>query len=424
MPSNIRRLSSLPGVSLTFAILLGTVVGYFDSPVPMAIAHVVSQIFMNLLKMLSLPIVFLSVVSTVSGMKGMHELRQLGQRVVKYTLFTTLIAAAVALLLYVCVDPLRGSSAQSIMQTVEVLETPTDGSGYLGHLMESIPSNVLQPFVANNVIGVLFLAVLLSFGVLSLPEEQRVTLNSFFSAFYGAILKVVTSLLKLMPLAVAAFIAIFIQEMSGGLSVGPIAFYLSCVVGANLIQGFIVLPLLLKVKGVSPAGLFSSVKPALSVAFFSKSSNAAIPLAIECLNKREGSNPAVANFSIPLCTTINMNACAGFILTTVLFVSMAHGVTYSPLSLVAWIFVATIAAVGNAGVPMGCYLLSSALLASMNVPLAMMGVILPFYGLIDMLESAINVWSDTCVTAIVDKELVQEKMACNLEVEAKVGATA
>lgn len=417
MLTRMRSLFSLSGTPLALAILTGILVGYFDHPILLTIAHVISDIFMNLLKMLSLPIVFLSVASTVSGMKGIHELRHLGLRVVKYTLLTTVIAASVALSLYVSVDPLRGSSAQSIMQTMDVLETPTDGSGYLGHLMESIPSNVLQPFIANNVIGVLFLAVLLSFGILSLPEDQRKTLHSFFSAFYGAILKIVSSLLRFMPVAVAAFIAIFIHEMGIGGSIAPIALYLSCVVGANLIQGFIVLPILLKTKGVSPTELLSHVRPALSVAFFSKSSNAAIPLAIQCLNKRKGSNPAVANFSIPLCTTINMNACAGFILTTVLFVSMAHGVVYSPFSLFAWIFVATIAAVGNAGVPMGCYLLSSALLASMNVPLAMMGVILPFYGLIDMVESAINVWSDTCVTAIVDKELREEEKISNLELE-------
>ena len=113
----------------------------------------------------------------------------------------------------------------------------------------------------------------------------------------------------------------------------------------------------------------------------------------------------MARFSLPLCITINMNACAAFILITVLFVSQSNGVVYSPLELVAWIFVATIAAIGNAGVPMGCYMLSSAFLAAMGIPLHLLVVILPFYAFIDMLESGINVWSDSCVTAMVDKDL-------------------
>ena len=79
---------------------------------------------------------------------------------------------------------------------------------------------------------------------------------------------------------------------------------------------------------------------------------------------------------------------------------------FSGPEMVVWIFISTIAAVGNAGVPMGCYFLSSAFLAAMNVPLNILGVILPFYTLIDMLESAINVWSDSCVTIVVDREII------------------
>lgn len=77
---------------------------------------------------------------------------------------------------------------------------------------------------------------------------------------------------------------------------------------------------------------------------------------------------------------------------------------FSPAEMVLWIFIATIAALGNAGVPMGCYFLASAFLAAMNVPLNILGIILPFYSLIDMLETAINVWSDSCVATIVYKE--------------------
>jgi Na+/H+-dicarboxylate symporter len=122
-------------------------------------------------------------------------------------------------------------------------------------------------------------------------------------------------------------------------------------------------------------------------------------------------SPKVANFTLPLCTTINMNGCAAFILTTVLYVAMSYGMEFSPFELVLWIFIATLAAVGNAGVPMGCYFLASAFIAAMDVPMTIMGIILPFYTMIDMLESAINVWSDSCVAAVVDKKVAQEVSA-------------
>jgi Na+/H+-dicarboxylate symporter len=208
-----------------------------------------------------------------------------------------------------------------------------------------------------------------------------------------------------MPIAVLAFVILFVRDLRGGLEVKSLALYLSCVLAANLIQATIVLPSFLKVKQISPIQLFRGMLPALSVAFFSKSSNAALPMAMKCAEENVNVSRKVASFSLPLCTTINMNACAAFILITVLFVSMSHGTTYTPFEFFLWIIIATVAAVGNAGVPMGCYFIASAFLAAMNVPLNILGIILPFYSLIDMLESAINVWSDSCVTAVVQQDL-------------------
>ena len=90
---------------------------------------------------------------------------------------------------------------------------------------------------------------------------------------------------------------------------------------------------------------------------------------------------------------------------------MSYGMVFTPLEMVLWIFIATLAAVGNAGVPMGCYFLASAFIAAMDVPMTIMGIILPFYTMIDMLESAINVWSDSCVAAVVDKKVAEQVAA-------------
>ena len=128
---------------------------------------------------------------------------------------------------------------------------------------------------------------------------------------------------------------------------------------------------------------------------------------IKITKKNAGISKKVARFSFPMCTTINMNACAAFIFTTVIFVSQMNGVQFSFFELIGWIFIATIAAVGNAAVPMGCYFLSGSLLAANNVPLNILGIILPVYALIDMLETAINVWSDSCVSAVVDKDIIK-----------------
>jgi Na+/H+-dicarboxylate symporter len=390
-------------VLMVFAVLLALISGYLHLPFIYATAEAISNIFVNLLKMVSIPIIFLSIVSTVSGMDNMLEFKGLGKRVIKYTLLTTMLSATIALLLFISLDPVRtemSSHSGAVLDTAQ--------KGYLHYLIQAIPSNVVEPFSESHVISVLFLAILLSLAILSLPDQNRKPLHQFFSSLYAAVMKVTFWIVMLIPIGIWAFITLFLKDMRNGLEIESLAIYLACVVGSNLIQGLIVLPLFLKSKGISPIKLAKGMFPALSLAFFSKSSNATLPLAMRCAEERMGISRKTTSFTLPLCTTINMNACAAFILTTVLFVSMSNGMVFSGAEMIMWIFVATIAAVGNAGVPMGCYFLSSAFLAAMNVPLNILGIILPFYAMIDMLETAINVWSDSCVLAVVDKEVQQE----------------
>lgn len=395
-----------PGVLFGVATVLGILTGYFQNVLVYSIADAVAQLFINLLKLVSLPIIFLSIVSTASGMENLQQIKLLGQKVLKYTLLTTILAALLALALFVGISPVRehAEGAKSVLAMPEAVQ-----SSYLSFFLQIVPSNLVQPFSENNVIGVLFLALLLSFAIVTLPSQPRAVLHSFFSSIYSAIITITRWVVVIMPIAIWAFITLFMRDFHEGLDVKSLALYLTCVVAANLIQGFVVLPALLKIKQISPFRLFKGMFPALSVAFFTKSSAAALPMAMRCAEENLGVSRKVASFSMPLCTTINMNGCAAFILITVLFVSMSQGMTYTPIEMALWVILATIAAIGNAGVPMGCYFLASAFLANMNIPLNLLGIILPFYTLIDMLESAINVWSDSCVTAIVDEEVRGEQ---------------
>jgi Na+/H+-dicarboxylate symporter len=383
-----------------FAVVFGLSLGWADlSPVNSA-AYFIGEIFLRLLKLVSVPIIFLSLLSTASGMDDLRQFKFMGLRVVRYTLLTTVLAACVALGMFLIVDPVQGVDPLTIAQDVE-----HDQTTYLEYLLRAVPSNLFKPFVENQVIGVMAIAILLSCALLTLPREERTALHKLFHSLFSAIMKMTSWIVKGMPIAVFAFLVLFVKDLRTGLDAASIAFYLFCVVASNLIQAFLVLPALLKIKGIGPVRLAKQMFPALSLAFFSKSSSATIPMAIKCATERAGIEPKIAQMSLPLCTTINMNGCAAFILTTVLFVSMSQGMHWSYVEMVGWVFVATIAAIGNAGVPMGCYFLSSAILAAMNVPLNILGIILPFYAMIDMIETSINVWSDSCVTAVVEKEI-------------------
>lgn len=399
------RLKSLfrPGILFSLAVVLGLGFGLTEIKAVHSFAHVISEIFIRLLKLVSLPIIFLSLVSTATGMEDYKEFKFMGGRVLRYTLLTTMIAATCALGFYLLVDPVRGDETLKLAEAVSL-----DKTSYIDYFLKAIPSNMLRPFVENQVITVMMIAILLSLAIVSLPKEHKVPLHDLFRSLYLTIMKITGWIVKLMPLAVFAFLVLFMQDLKFGLEMQAIALYLFCVVAANLVQGIIVLPTLLKLNGISPLRLARQVSPALSLAFFSKSSSATIPMAIKCATERAHISSKIANFSLPLCVTINMNGCAAFILTTVLFVSMSNGIEWSYVEMLGWVVIATIAAFGNAGVPMGCYFLSSAILAAMNVPLNILGIILPFYTIIDMIETSLNVWSDCSVTAIVEKEVKEQ----------------
>lgn len=388
-----------PNVLFALAIVLAFALEHFKVPGVTSLAFVLSEIFIKLLKLVSLPIIFLSLVSTATGMQDYKQLKFLSLRIVRYTLLTTVLAAAIALCFYLILDPVTGSEELSLAEAVAM-----DRTSYFDYFLKTIPSNMLRPFVENQVISVMMIAILISLSIVSLPKEHKAPLHALFHSFYLIIMKITGWIVKLMPLAVFAFLVLFLRDIKAGMDWKSIARYLIVVVSANLTQGIVILPLLLKLKGIAPLQLAKQMMPALYVAFFSKSSSATIPMAIKCATERAHISSGIANFSLPLCVTINMNGCAAFILTTVLFISMSNGIEWSYVEMAGWVIIATVAAFGNAGVPMGCYFLSSAILAAMNVPLSILGIILPFYTIIDMVETALNVWSDSCVTAIVAKE--------------------
>ncbi len=390
------------------AFLAAVLTGYLHQPFLYTAASTISLLFINILKCISIPLIFLSLVATVGSMENFEEFKRLGKRVVKYTLLTTFIASFVALAIFLIIDPVRSGISLTEFSS-DIIQQNTNGkASYLTYFINIVPSNVLSPFVENHVISVLFLAILCSLAILTLPTQHRAPLQEFFSGLYGMTMKIATWVVCLMPIGIWSFVTLFIRDMRDGMIISQLALYLCCVLLANLLQGLVILPAFLKIKRLSPIKLAKGMMPALSIAFFSKSSSATLPMAMRCAEENLGIDKKITSFAFPLCTTINMNACAAFILTTVLFVSIAEGMTFTLVDYIMWAVIATIAAVGNAGVPMGCFFLSSALLASLNVPLNLMGVILPFYALIDMLETALNVWSDSCVVAVVNKEVNEE----------------
>jgi Na+/H+-dicarboxylate symporter len=165
-----------------------------------------------------------------------------------------------------------------------------------------------------------------------------------------------------------------------------------------------VLPLFLLARGLNPIHVLGRMMPAVLMALFTKSSAATLPVTMDTAENRLGIRKNIARFVLPICTTINMNGCAAFILVTSLFVMQQGGTELTFGTILLWMLISVVSAVGNAGVPMGCYFLTLSLMSGVDAPVAVLGIILPIYTIIDMVETAENVWSDSCVAAMVNKQ--------------------
>lgn len=384
------------------ALGLGILCGLINHDVINIVANAISDVTIRLMKLIALPLLFLSVVSSAAHFKDFTAIRKLGTAIVKYTLLTTVIAALVAEGLYLLLSPhlLRGT-----------LEAGIDRDGrqqnFFDILLNMIPENVVGAFLSNNVIAVVLMAIFLALAILSIKNEEKAAVFNFFLGLLSAMMKIVQVGLKFIPISVWAFVCVLTTRINSDEtdSVTAIVGLTLTVIAANIIQGTVVLPILLLVKGQRPFKLFTHVKEALLVAFFTRSSMATLPVTLNHAINDAKISEDVAKLSLPLSTTINMNGCAQFILLSVYFVSAYSGQPLSSWEHIGMIFLSVIAAVGNAGVPMGCFFLASSILASNDIPLHIMGSILPLYTFIDMVETSLNVWSDVVVAKIVDVEV-------------------
>lgn len=382
-------------------ISLGLFVGYYEIYMLDSIGHTIAEIFVRLFRLISLPIISLSIIVTVAKCQPDGTIKRIWRRMLLYTFTTTAIAALVSFFLYLLIQPQSISTSQ-----IDTHAMANQSFHYSQYLLDIFPTSFLEPFLNNKVMGAIFLSLIIGFALPQIPDKQaRDTVLQFFNGLHKLLMLLTQWLIRLIPLALFGFMTTTIHQLHAGKTMTGLIQYLSVIIAANLIQGLIILPIWLRSHGIRPFISMKKMMPALSLAFFSKSSVGSLPVTMNTIEKNWGVRTSTSRMLLPLCTSLNMNGCAAFIFTTVMYVMHCQGVDFSWLSMFLWVFVATIAAIGNAGVPMGCFFLSASLLAGMNMSIELMSVILPFYALIDMLETALNVWSDACVTKVVDKRI-------------------
>jgi Na+/H+-dicarboxylate symporter len=379
------------------AIILGYLCGYFDFALNEA--NFISEIFIKIFKLLSLPIIVVSLIVSLSKQSSDIELKKIGKQTLVYTIGTTVAAAFIASIVYTIISP------SNVKMISNIVSHDIPIGKYSEYVLNIIPSNIFSTFLEHNVVGSLLIGIIIGIAIRYLPNSEFLVAHNFFKSIHGIFLIVIEWTIKMLPIAIFGFVVTAVAQLRGGTNIKGLGEYLSIVIIANIIHGIIVLPIFLRANKIFPFVYLKAMFPALSVAFFSKSSVGTLPITMSTAENNLGISREISRFVFPLCTAINMNACAAFIFTTVIYVMQNYGIEITPMLLLQWIFIATIVAIGNAGVPMGCFFLSMSLLTSMDIPIDILWLILPFYSVIDMGETALNVWSDVCVVSVIDKKL-------------------
>ena len=385
------------------ALVVGAILGLLGLDWLNGLMDFVATVYTRLFQLLAVPTIVLAVITTFAtfGSKGSGKI--FGRTLI-YTLLTTFAAAAIGALLYILIEP--GNLPIESVTEGETTAIEAPQQTYYDHILNVVPNNIVRPFLEGNVLSLLLLAFAIGIGLSKLPEnENKTVVVKGLLGLQDLLFLLIRGLIWTLPLGILAFSAQLSAQVSAGVVADSIGKYVLVVLGGNVIQFFVVLPLFLLARGLNPLHVLGRMMPAVLMALFTKSSAATLPVTMESAEQRLGVRKEIARFVLPLCTTINMNGCAAFILVTSLFVMQNGGTPLTLGTILLWILISVVSAVGNAGVPMGCFFLTLSLMSGIGAPVAILGIILPIYTIIDMVETAENVWSDSCVCAMTNHDI-------------------
>ncbi len=388
------------------ALIAGAILGCLGISFLNRVFNFVAEVFTRLFQFIAVPTIALAVITTLSELGAKKNTGKIFAHTITYTLLTTFCAALISLILYIIFTPdniILNNAAQN------VLPKSLSALSYSGYLLSIIPNNILQPLISGNVLSVILISAAFGLGLSFMKETENKT--ALIKVLYGVqelLFTLIRALIKALPIGILAFSAQLTSQISSGSSITALGQYTAIVIGGNLIQIFVIIPLFLLVRRLNPFHIFKKMSPALTVAFFTKSSAGTLPVTLSSAENNLKINPQVSRFVLPICTTVNMNGCAAFILVTSLFIMQNAGIELTFGTMLVWLFISVFAAIGNAGVPMGCYFLTLSLMSGAGAPVGLLGVILPIYAVIDMVETVENVWSDSAVCAMTNKDLEKE----------------
>ena len=396
--------------NLTRNILLGMLVGfvlgailYYSNFLPLRLKEFIeiyvfnlgSSIFVNLLKLLIVPLVFFSLVSGISSLTNMTSLGNITLKTVSLYLSTTAIAVTLSLIIGSIFKPGSGYSSNISPQ-----DKLPQGQGIYETILDIFPSNIIEAMANNQMLAVVFFSIL--FG-LALNKTNHLT-NNFSESFEKlntVFMQLVIMIISFAPIGVFCLIGKFV--IADGLDIFQEAFkYVTLLILVLFIHAFVTYSLILKIfTNLSLLTFFKKMREVAIFAFSTSSSAATIPVTLKTVQDNLGVNKNVASFVIPVGATINMDGTAIMQGMATIFIAQMSGIDLTLIQYVQVVILAVVTSIGTAAVPSAGTITLVIILQQFGLPLEAIGIILAVDRILDMLRTSVNVTGDAAVACIV-----------------------
>ncbi len=377
--------------------------------------------FLNLLKLVAMPLIFASLVTGVSGLSDITKLSRIGLKTISYYLVTTVIAITMGLVLVNVIKPgesfpeeKRVELLQKYAQDIEGRKIAVDNiksDGPLQFLVDIVPENIVGAASDNtNMLQVIFFALLFGLALVILKNSKVDVVKDFVSGLNDVILKIIDFIMQFAPIGVMALLAGLIVDFSGdnvsdSLHLfATLGLYALVVIGGLLFMALVIYPLFLRLfAGIRFADFYKTMFPVQLVAFSTSSSAATLPVTMEQVEKGLGVSNDVASFVLPIGVTINMDGTSLYQAVAAVFIAQVFGIDLTLGQQLTIILTATLASIGSAGVPGAGMVMLIIVLNAVGLPVEGLALILAIDRPLDMLRTVLNVTGDAMISTIVAK---------------------
>ncbi|MDI3527910.1 MAG: hypothetical protein PWR03_2094, partial [Tenuifilum sp.] len=378
-------------------------------------------IFLNLLKLIAMPLIFASLVSGIGGLKDISSLSKLGLKTVSLYIVTTIIAVSIGLTMVSIISPGSYLSQEKkaeylqrfsndITEKQKVAESLSDNSP-LQFLVDIVPENVVEAASNNtSMLQVIFFAILFGVALILAPKSKVRIVKDFVDGLNEVILKIVDIIMHTAPFGVfALMVSLLVDFVGDDLSAsaqlfGSLGLYaLTVVAGLALIAGIIYPTFLKFYAGISFKKFYRAIFPAQLVAFSTSSSAATLPVTMEQVENELNVPNEISSFVLPIGVTINMDGTSLYQAVATVFIAEVFGIELTFVQLLTILITATLASIGSAGVPGAGIVMLIIVLNSVGLPVEGLALILAIDRPLDMLRTSLNVTGDSMIATVVAK---------------------